>query len=124
MKKHFVTFYSPGTMVAEQTKKEIAVWDYGIALEMMLGIEERHGATPYGFRFTTMSRGFLDFEPKETDKSGMYYVNCKVQTQVEVCAHGPDILCQNMKTNGWDKVVTTTQGWEWSQPLEEGDVVL
>ncbi len=124
MKKHFVTFYSPGTMVSEQTTKEIVAWDTDIALEMMAGIKERHDAHPYGFRFTTKKRGFLDFEPKETDRSCMYYVNCKVQTLEEICAHGPEILCQNMKTNGWDRVVTTTQGWEWSQPLKEGDVML
>jgi hypothetical protein len=124
MKKHFVTFYSPGTMVAEHTRKEIRSWDIELAIEMMKEIKERHGAIPFGFRFCTMKRGLLAWEPKEIDTSCMHYVNCKVQTLEEVCAHGPEILCQNMKTNGWDRVVTTTQGWEWSQPLREGDVVL
>ena len=124
MKKNFVIFYSPGTMLAEQTKKEIRSWDVDLAIEMMKEIKERHGAIPFGFRFFTMKRGWFDWEPKEIDVSCFYYVNCKVLTLEEVYAHGPEILHQNMKTNGWDKVVTTTEGWAWSQPLREGDVVL
>jgi hypothetical protein len=127
MKKHFVTFYSPGTFVAEQTTKEISAWDHGIAIEMMESITERYGAKPYGFSFTTKKRGFRDFEPKEIKSSGMYYVNCKVETLEEIqarCEPGESILLRNMKTNGWDKIVTPLTGWSWSQPLREGDVVL
>ncbi len=126
MKKRYVTFYSPGTMVAETTTKCVANWDVDKAVEMMPDIEERHGARPYGFRFTTKKRGLRDFEPKEIDRSPMYYVNCVVQTLEEVEAeHGKNaILAQNMRTNGWDSIVTTTKGWGWSQPLRETDVVL
>ncbi len=126
MKKRYVTFYSPGTMVAEQTTKCVASWDVDKAVEMMTDIEERHGARPYGFQFTTKKRGLRDFEPRVIDTSPMYYVNCVVQTLEEVEAeHGKSaILAQNMRTNGWDRIVTTTKGWGWSQPLRETDVVL
>jgi len=127
VKKNYVTFYSPGTMVAETTKREVSSWNVDKALKMMEDIKERHGATPYGFCFTTMKRGLRDFEPKETARSGMYYVNCKVQTLEEMeKTHNPaeSTLLQNMKTNGWDKIVTTTSGWTWSHPLQDGDIVL
>ena len=93
MKKRYVTFYSPGTMVAEQTTKCVASWDVDKAVKMMADIEERHGARPYGFQFTTKKRGLRDFEPRVIDTSPMYYVNCVVQTleeveQLRVARHG------------------------------------
>jgi hypothetical protein len=126
MKKRYVTFYSPGTFVAEQTTKCVASWDVKKAVEMLSGIEERYGAKPYGFQFTTKKRGLRDMEPHVIDTSPMYYVNCRVQTLEQVEAEGPEtkILAQNMRSNGWDSVVTTEKGWKWTQPLREGDVVL
>ena len=126
MKKRFVTFFSPGTFVAEQTTKCIASWDVEHALKLLPEIEERYGAKPYGFQFYTMRRGLRDFEPKEIDRSGTYYVGCRVQTLEDVEAEGPAtrILAQNMRMNNWDSVVTTMEGWKWTQPLREKDVVL
>ena len=126
MKKRFVTYYSPGTFVAEQTTKCVANWDIEKAVEMMAGIEERYHAKPYGFQFYTMKRGLRDFEPKEIERSPFYYVNCKVQTLEDIEAEGgpASILAGNMRTNGWDRVVTTMEGWSWSQPLKKGDIVL
>ncbi len=124
MKQDFVTFYSPGTFVAEQTTREVANWNVTKAVEMMPDIEERHGARPYGFQFYTKRRGWRDFEPKEIKRSGMYYVNCRVQTLEDIEAEGPVILLENMKCNGWDRVVSPREGWAWTQPLREGDIVL
>lgn len=127
MKKNYVTFYSPGTMVAETTRREVASWNVDKALKMSEEIKERHGARPYGFCFTTMKRGLREFTPREVDRSGMYYVNCEVQTLVEMEARSDpeeSILLQNMKMNGWDKIVTTKSGWKWSHPLEDTDIVL
>lgn len=126
MKKRFVTFYSPGTFVGETTTKCVTSWDVKKAIEMMAGINERYGAKPYGFQFHTMKRGFGDFEPKEVDRSPMYYVNCKVQTLADVEAEGVEsaTLAQNMRSNKWDRVITTTQGCKWTQPFRDGDVVL
>jgi len=127
MKKHYVRFHSPGTFVAEETIKEIAAWDTNRAIKMLNKIKERHGATPYAFQFFTKERKPREFEPKITEESGMYYVNCEVQTLKELKKlNNPDekILRQNMETNGWDKIVKTTKGWAWTQPLRENDVVL
>ena len=127
VKKQFVTFFSPGTFVAEQTTKCVANWDVDKAVEMMAGIEERYGAKPYGFRFHTMRRGLRDFKPKEIERSGMYYVNCKVETLAEIEERNDPkdkIMIENMRCNKWDRCVSTTEGWGWSQPLRKGDIVL
>ncbi len=124
MKQDYVTFYSPGTFVAEMTTREVASWNVTKAVEMMPDIEERHGARPYGFSFHTKRRGWRDFEPKEIKRSGMYYVNCRVQTLEDILAEGPGVLAQNMQSNGWDRVVSPREGWAWTQPLREGDTVL
>jgi hypothetical protein len=84
MKKHFVTFYSPGTFVAETSAKDIGSWNVDDAVAMSAMIEERHGARPYGFRFTTRERGDDDFDSKETAQSPMYYLGGKVETLEEV----------------------------------------
>ena len=53
MQRHFVTFYSPGTIVAETTTREIDSWNVDDAVAMSRFIQERYGARPYGFRFST-----------------------------------------------------------------------
>jgi len=64
VQKHFVTFYSPGTFVSEESSLPIDAWDVDKAKEMAHDVVERYGATPYGFRFTTRSRGDADLDSK------------------------------------------------------------
>lgn len=127
MKKHFVTFFSPGTLFAEQTTEEIDSWNVKEAMTRANTITERHNATPYGFQFFTKERGEEDFDSKEIDRSVMYYVHCDIETLQEIEErNNPEdsILISNMKCNGWDKVAVTTKGWKGTYPLKEGDVVL
>jgi len=128
MKRHFVTFMSPGTFVAEDSTKQVESWDVKTAQEMAETIEERHGATPYGFYFSTQERGAGEWQPKQTAKSSMYYLpHCKVETLEEIEARNDpkeSILRSNMRCNGWKRVVVTTKGWRWTQPLNDTDVVL
>lgn len=125
MQRHFVTFYSPGTFVAETTDKPIEAWDVEKAKAMAADIKERYGAVPYGFRFTTRSRKDNELDSSESARSPMYYLGGKVETLAEVEARDPDsILAQNMRSNKYARVVTSTKGWRWTQPLNDGDVVL
>jgi hypothetical protein len=128
MKKHFVTFYSPGTFVAESSVKEIEAWDPKLAQRMAEEITERHNAVPYGFRFHTMTRLAGEWEPKCTGTSPMHYLpHCKVETLAEIEARNDPkdkILLQNMRGNGYDRIVVTTKGWRWTQPISANDVVL
>lgn len=127
MEQHFVTFYSPGTFVAETTTKPIDAWDVNRAVEMALHICERYHARPYGFRFHTRARTDQELDSTEVARSGMYYLNCKVETLADIQAQQDPkdkILISNMECNRWDRIVTPKQGWRWAQPLLDGDVVL
>lgn len=128
MQKHFVTFYSPGTFVAETSIKEIESWDVQAAQRMADSISERYGAKPYGFRFSTRSRGPDDLDSSTTATSPMYYLpHCKVETLAEVEARNDPkerILLSNMRGNGYDRIIVTTEGWKCVQPLLANDVVL
>lgn len=127
MKKHYVTFYSPGTFVSENSTKEIESWDVEKAKEMALGITERYGATPYGFSFFTKERGENDFEPKVTEKSKFYHLGGEIWTLEELKERNdPDdkILISNMGCNNWDKVVINNNSWRHTELFNEGDTLL
>lgn len=125
MQQHYVKFYSPGTLVAEITAEPIDSWDIDKAVEMSKQIVERHGATPYAFKFTTRAREDNELDSKQVAESGYYFLGGQVKTLAEVEAEEPgSILASNMRGNGWDKVVTTNNSYKWTQPLEPGDVVL
>lgn len=125
--KHYVTFYSSGTFVAESTSQEIESWDIAQAQQLATTIRERYNAMPFGFRFTTRERADDDFDSREVARSGMYYINCNVLTADDIETRADpadDILLSNMRCNGWDRVVQTKAGWRWTQPLNTDDVVL
>lgn len=127
MQQHFVTFYSPGTFVAETTTKPIDAWNVDDAVAMAALISERHGAKPYGFRFITRGREAHELDSKVTAESPMHFIGGKVETLEEVEARddpGEHILRTNMRGNGWRRIWTSTQGWKWTQPLKPEDVVI
>lgn len=127
MEKHFVTFYSPGTFVAEGTTKEVPAWDIDLAVAMSADIRERHSARPYGFQFTTRAREEHELDSRIVRTSGMHYLGGKVETVDEVRARGLDserILLANMEGNGWPRIWRSTVGWQWTQPLRDEDVVI
>lgn len=127
MEKHFVTFCSPGSFVSEKSTEEIDSWDVNIAVEKSRTVKERHGATPYGFYFTTRSRGDEDLDSRVTAKSNMYYLGGEILTLEEIKKqNNPEdrTLISNMEGNGWDKVVVNKNSYKWTAPLEKDDVVL
>jgi hypothetical protein len=127
LQQHFVTFYSPGTFVAETSTKPIEAWNVDDAVAMASLITERYNAKPYGFRFTTRGRGPDDLDSKEIASSPMHYIGGKVETLEEVEARNSpdeDILRFNMRCNGYKRIWTATQGWKWTQPLSDDDVVI
>jgi hypothetical protein len=90
-------------------------------------VKERYNATPYGFQFTTRSRGLEDLDSKVTATSPMYYLGGKVETLADVKARATDkdrILIDNMEGNKWDRIITNDNSWRWTQPLRPTDVVL
>lgn len=127
MTAHFVTFYSPGTFVSEETTKPIENWDIPTALALAKGITERYNAKPYAFRFSTRHRGDADLDSREVAKSPMHYIGCKVETLAEVEARNDpreETLLWNMRVNKWDRIAVTMSGWKHHSPLMADDVVL
>lgn len=125
MEKHFVEFYSPGTFVAENTTKPIDSWNIEEAAHMAFTIKERYGATPYGFRFITRSRNDDELDSKISNRSKMVFLGGKIETLEDVKRRNDPsdrILISNMECNRWHRIITTTNGYKWTQPFEEGDV--
>lgn len=126
MKGHFVTFLSPGTIINEETTQPIGGWDPAKAAVMARTITERHGATPFAFRFSTRERGDADLDSKVTARSGRYYLGGRIMTLADVKRDMPQerILISNMRCNKIARVVVNTNSWRSIQPLEADDVVL
>jgi hypothetical protein len=124
---HFVTFYSPGTFVAEVTTKPIHAWDNDEAIKMMAEIAERYNARPYGFRFTTRGRGPDDLDSKVIATGPMTYVGGKIENREEIEARNDpkeEILRSNISANNVERVFVTTHGWKWTQAICPGDLYL
>jgi hypothetical protein len=124
MEKHFVTFYSPGTFLAEDTTQPIDTWDVDQAVEMARDVKWR---IPYCFVFTTRRREDDELDSKEVARSGHYFLGGKIETVEEVRARNNPaerILLSNMEGNGWDRIVVNTNSWKWTQPFNDGDVLL
>lgn len=128
MKKHFVTFYCPGTFVAEESTREIPSWDVSAAVEMSRTILARYDAAPYGFRFTTRERGEEDFNSKQTEESVFYWLGGEVYSLDELIQSRPegvtDILIHNMQNNGWKGCVINKNSWLHVGILGEDDIIL
>ena len=127
LQAHFVRFYSPGTFMAEITEKPIDNWNVQKAIAMSEGINERYGATPYGFMFLTKGREDHELDSRIINKSGMYYLHGKIKTVEELRAENNSqnrILISNMECNNWKRVVQNTRGYLWTMPLDENDIVL
>lgn len=127
MEKHFVTFCSPGTFVSETSTEEIESWDVNKAVALSRDIKERHGATPYGFYFTTRTRGDADFDSKQRSRSCFYWLGGEVRTAEQVLA-GTDpkeeILRSNVECNGYRRIITNRNSWKFTGPMEDDDIVL
>lgn len=124
---HFVTFYAPGTFVAESTTREIDSWDVEKAMEMARGMKMRYNAAPYGFRFTTRARRDDELDSRQIDQSPFYFLGGKVETIDEVRRRNDPkerILLSNMECNGYDRIIINTNSFKWTQPLEKDDIVL
>lgn len=127
LEKNFVTFFSPGTFVAETTEKAIDSWDIKKAEKMASKITERYGATPYAFQFTTRSRTDSELDSSISQRSPMYYIKGRVDTVDSVRKRNDpkeSILLLNMEENGHKRVFTSLNGYRWTQPLNDEDVVL
>lgn len=127
MVRHFVTFLSPGTFVSEATEKPIDSWNVDAAVEMAKDICERHGARPYGFKFTSRGRKDDDLDSKVIDTSPVYYLGGTIRTAAEVLAGDDpkeDILRSNVRINKYKRIIVNDNSWRFTAALGDDDVVL
>ncbi len=127
MIQHFVTFYSPGTFCSETSTRPVTAWNTDEAVALVHDIKERHGATPFGFRFTTRERGEADLDSKETKSSAMYYLGGIVETLEQVKARAApedSILVSNMEINKYNRIITNTNSYKFTIALNDDDIVL
>jgi len=137
--KDYVVFFSPGTFVAEQTRKPIEGWDTRIAVQMAAEIVERYDATPYGFSFTTVRTldpipdsegGYFRVEEKVVKESGTYYIDGEVLTESDIRRRAEefgglkklDTLLFNVRH--MKHVVTGVATYRWWKPWQPGDAIV
>ncbi len=136
MRKHQVTFYSPGTFVSESSSYDIESWDTVKAVELAEKVVERYGAKPYGFVFETLivakdvpdgEGGTLRVEPKLYERSGIHFLGGKLETYDDVVARNnkdEDILRSNMKYNDNWIICINTNSYRSTLPFTEKDVIV
>lgn len=127
MKKHFVTFLSPGTFVHEESERPISKWDPDKAAAMAHEIVERHGATPFGFYFTTRGRTLAQLDSHEVKRSGIYYLGGTLLTVDQVKKRTDrdySTLIYNIEVNHWDRVIENKNSYSIVQPFQKDDTLL
>lgn len=134
--KHFVTFYSPGTLFSESTTKQIESWDPSLAVKLADDVLERYDAKPYGFRFETRvvvpdvpdgQGGFLKVETRLVNESGTYFLGGKLETLDEVEGRNDpkeSILRYNMRCDAGCIVCVNTNSFRHTQVFGENDFVI
>lgn len=136
MRKHQVTFYSPGTLFSESSSYDIDSWDTAKAVELAEKVRERYNAKPYGFTFETLlvhddipdgEGGVFHVESKRVEKSGVYFLGGKLETYDDVIARKDpkeDILQSNMRCNEYWIVCINTNSYKSTLPFDEKDRIV
>lgn len=127
MQKHYVNFYSPGSFIAEVNQVPIDRWDVDQAVELARRIKQRHGATPYGFNFTTREVNDSGRSVEINRSAGMYYLGGRVETYEMILVRNDpseEILRWNMKMNNISRILVNTNSYKSTHELRDSDIVL
>lgn len=127
IQRHFAVFMSPGTFAPETTERPIDSWDPKVAMDMARTVRERYNATPFGFYFTTRTRGPNDLDSKVTATSHRYYLGGTIRTAEDVLAGtdpAEDILRFNVRANHIKRLLVNDNSWRFTTELKDDDVVL
>jgi len=118
-KEVYVEYLSPGTFISESTLVECSKGiDICEAVKGAKKIKERHGATPYGFRFVDGNQDLI--EGQRT-----YYITGEVIKYKDVPNTAKNHTIRgNMRCNGWAYIIENTNSYKTTQPFEEEDVVV
>ena len=94
---------------------------------MSRSVEERHGARPYGFYFTTRGRRDDELDSRTIKTSHMHYLGGEILTLEQVKARKDPkdkILILNMEGNGYKRVIVNKNSYKITLPFYDGDLVL
>lgn len=103
---------------------------------MSCSVVERHGAKPYGFRFSTCNEadplpdgdgGTLRVEPRQTAESAMHFLGGTVSTIDDVRRRAKadeKILLSNMECNNWAVIVENNNSWRFTTVFCEQDCIV
>ena len=116
MQRHFVSFYSPGTIFSESTSLPIDEWDIITAWDMANEIVERHNATPYAFQFKTFEREDDELNSRLVESSKTFHMGGRLLNIEQVEAENDDkgcydILLRNMRGNRMEYVIINDNSW-------------
>lgn len=135
VEKHYVVFYSPGTIFHETRQQPIESWGIPEACMRARNVVERHGAKPFAFTFITVLTadpipdgrgGMLNVEEKQIAKSSLHFLGGMVQCYDDLLANpeGQEILISNMRYNNIPYVVVNENSYRSFNPFGEHDVVV
>lgn len=136
MRKHQVTFYSPGTLFSESSIYDIDSWDTAKAVELAEKVMERYNAKPYGFVFETVivaedvpdgEGGTLKVQSKLVKKSGIHFLGGRLETYDDVLDRNDkkeEILRSNMRGNEMWIVCVNDNSWRSTIPFDEKDCIV
>jgi hypothetical protein len=120
VRKTYIEFLYPGSFVAESSTKEVKTREVS---------KVKVPKSAFGFKFFDILSVVVDADSRKVqltseriNMSPMHYYGGKLYTLAEVEREFPqnDTLVQNMKGNGWGKVIRCRTG-NW-QPFEDVDV--
>lgn len=116
IQRSFFRFYSPGLFAADSWDQEISA---ALRPDQVVWPERAYCFVHY-VRTDVEADGTTYKGEMERVGPVYYHPDSAVRTLEDIqMTEGNSILVQNMKTNGWNKVVFTRWG-NWPQPFEEG----
>lgn len=120
-KKHYIIFYSPGTLFSESSSREIDSWDIKKATDLSKEIKERYDATPYGFVFET----YVENSTKPLKRSGIHFLTGTLIKYDDIKEnYDNSILLSNMRDNNFPIVCENTNSYRSTMPFNESDCVV
>jgi len=134
-RKVFAQFFSPGTLFAETSTRELTEGTVDEAVAISKEISERYNATPYGFDLVTKlvsepiddgEGGKMEVASKEVERDGRYYLGGKLIRYEEAVEMDGErsAWCSNMRGNGWPICIQNTNSFKSTQPFRKDDAIV
>lgn len=107
MKKYFIRYLYPGLIFSDSREVETDMTTEQWARKL---VPRELPCQPFAFQYVVRERGEQDLDSRVTETSGRYYFGGEVFTLADIEARkffSDRILIENMKCNGYAKVIIT-----------------